>query len=212
MQVKIFQFNPIQVNTYVLSDDTGEAVIVDPGNYNAREDEMLRRHIFDNNLFVKYILNTHPHIDHILGNRWSVDEYRAPLCMHAAGKPIYGQAAAYAAVFGIDIDNGFPLPEQFLEEGDIVRYGRQQLQVLYTPGHCNGSITFYDPENRFVLCGDLIFKGSIGRYDLPTGDGKMLLKMINEKIMTLSDDVKIYSGHGDSTTVGYEKSHNLYLK
>lgn len=211
MNIRIFHFNPIQVNTYVLSDDDGEAVIVDPGNCEPRENEMLRAYITDHNLLVKYILSTHPHIDHILGNDWCVKEYRVPLCMHAAGLSIYEQAFAYAAAFGIDAGS-FPPPTLYLKDGDVMHYGCQRLQVLYTPGHCDGSITFYDPENRFVLCGDLIFENSIGRFDLPTGNENILLNTIKEKIMSLGDDVKIYPGHGDATTVGNERIHNPYLK
>lgn len=212
MSIRIFHFNPIQVNTIVLSDnESGEAVIIDPGNCNLCEDSQLQEYIHEHNLLVKYILNTHPHIDHIAGNDWCVKEYRVPLRFHAAGMPIYEKAFAYAAAFGIE-QAAFPLPTTFIKEGDVIKFGHQQLEVLYTPGHCDGSVSFLNRAEKYLICGDLIFEGSVGRSDLPTGNGELLLQMIREKIMVLEDEITIYPGHGDATTVGNEKLNNPYLQ
>lgn len=194
----------------VLHDESGEAVIVDPGNCASYEDAQLQEYIRQHQLTVKYIVNTHPHIDHIAGNAWCVQTYGAPLCGHNAGMAIYDKAFAYAAAFGMHIDT-LPYPTLFLKEGDELHFGQQCLQVLYTPGHCDGSISLYDANNKYVICGDLIFEGSVGRADLPTGNASLLIDMINQKIMTLDDDVAIYPGHGDSTTVGNERKSNPYL-
>jgi glyoxylase-like metal-dependent hydrolase (beta-lactamase superfamily II) len=105
-----------------------------------------------------------------------------------------------------------PEPAKFLKEGDEVCFGGQCLRVLYTPGHCDGSISLYDASNHFVICGDLIFEGSVGRTDLPTGSTELLLQMVREKIFTLPEDTVIYPGHGPNTTVGYEKLHNPFLQ
>ena len=210
MEIKTFHFNPIMVNTYVLSDETGEAVIVDPGNCQRYEDERIREYVASKKLKIKYIINTHPHIDHILGNPWCVAEYHPELLMHEAGMPIYNKAFAYAAAFGLETEK-MPAPDRFLQEGDVVNFGNQQLTVFYTPGHCNGSICLYSADNKLVLTGDLIFELSVGRSDLPTGNEALLLQSIHEKILTLDDDVTILSGHGDPTTVGRERKGNPFL-
>lgn len=194
----------------VLHDESGEAIIVDPGNCAAYEDAQLQEYIQQHRLTVKYIVNTHPHIDHIAGNSWCVKEYNVPLCCHQAGMSIYKKAFAYGAAFGIVIED-MPDPTLFLNENDELHFGEQCLKILYTPGHCDGSISLYDDRNQYVICGDLIFEGSVGRSDLPTGNCSLLLEMIRTKIMTLDDNVTIYPGHGDVTTVGNEKQHNPYL-
>lgn len=211
MTIRIFHFNPIQVNTMVLHDKTGEAVIVDPGNCQSYEDSQLQEYISEHKLTVKYIINTHPHIDHIAGNRWCVEEFKAPLYCHEAGMPIYNKAYAYGAAFGISADK-MPQPDMFLKEHNEIHFGNQVLEVLYTPGHCDGSISLYNAQDKFVICGDLIFEGSIGRSDLPTGNPSLLIQMIQEKILVLDDDTVIYPGHGPATTVGQEKQYNPYLQ
>lgn len=210
MTIRIFHFNPIQVNTLVLHDDTGEALIVDPGNCQSYEDAQLKEYVLTHQLKVVGIVNTHPHIDHIAGNNWCAREFNAPVWCHEAGMPIYNKSYAYAMAFGLSVDD-MPAPAKFLHEGDEVCFGAQRLQVLYTPGHCDGSISLYSAADNFVICGDLIFEGSVGRSDLPTGSHALLVQMIQEKIFTLPDDTVIYPGHGPNTTVGYEKTHNPFL-
>ncbi|MCQ2283439.1 MAG: MBL fold metallo-hydrolase [Bacteroidales bacterium] len=208
--IRTFHFNPIMVNTMVLHDDTREAIIVDPGNCSSYEDAQLQQYIDDNQLTVKYIVNTHPHVDHIAGNRWCTQTYKAPLCCHEAGMSIYNQAHAYAVAFGLQLDD-MPQPDKFLHEGDEIRFGNQILEVLYTPGHCEGSICLHHPTEKFVLCGDLIFEGSVGRSDLPTGNGAIMLQMIKNKILTLDESTVLYPGHGGTTTVDFEKMNNPFL-
>ena len=210
MEVKTFHFNPIMVNTYILSDETGEAVIVDPGNCQTYEDEQIREYVASKNLKIKYIINTHPHVDHVSGNAWCVSEYHADLLMHEAGMSIYHKAFAYAAAFGWEVSS-IPTPTRFLQEGDVVTFGKQQLKVLYTPGHCDGSICLYSADNKLIITGDLIFEQCVGRSDLPTGNEALLQQSIREKILTLDDDVTILSGHGDATTVGRERQGNAYI-
>lgn len=211
MTIRTFHFNPIMVNTLVLHDESGEAVIVDPGNCSSFEDAQLQDYVSSHQLTVKYIINTHPHIDHIAGNGWCVREFKAPLLCHQAGMPIYNKAYAYGAAFGIMADN-MPAPDRFLNEGDEIRFGSQCLQVLYTPGHCDGSVSLFDAANGYVICGDLIFEGSVGRADLPTGNMKTLLEMIKNKILPLGDDVIIYPGHGNTTSIGNERVNNFYIQ
>lgn len=210
MEIKTFHFNPLMVNTYILSDETGEAVIVDPGNSQSYEDEQIREYIAAKNLTIKYIINTHPHLDHIAGNPWCKKEFGVDVMLHEAGMKEYNRAFAYAAVFGFDIEK-MPDPDRFLNEGDEVTFGNQKLKVLYTPGHCAGSICLYSVENQVIFTGDLIFEQCVGRSDLPTGNEMELQQSIREKIFTLPDEVTILSGHGDATTVGRERHGNPYV-
>lgn len=210
LNIHIFHFNPIQVNTLVLHDDTKEAIIVDPGNCQSYEDQLLKEYILKEGLTIKAIVNTHPHIDHILGNNWCHQTFQAPIWCHEGGMTIYNKASAYAIAFGLELDT-VPKPDHFLHENDEVKFGHQTLQVLYTPGHCEGSISLYDAQNHYVICGDLLFEGSIGRSDLPSGNGALLLDMIKNKILTLPDETTIYPGHGGLTTIGHEKNTNPFL-
>lgn len=210
LTIRTFHFNALMVNTMVLHDETKEAIIVDPGNITSQEDAQLCHYIESNQLTIKAIVNTHPHIDHIAGNQWCSETYGAPICCHANGIDVYNKAYAYAAAFGTPI-NDLPQPDRLLHEGDEIVFGNQRLQVLYTPGHCDGSISILIPNEKTVICGDLLFEGSIGRSDLPTGDGATLIKMIKEKILILDDDTIIIPGHGGTTTVGNEKLYNPFL-
>ena len=210
MKIKTFHFNPLMVNTYILSDETKEAVIVDPGNCRSYEDVQIQEYVATKNLTIKYLINTHPHVDHIAGNPWCVAKYHPQVLMHEAGMKEYNRAFAYAAVFGFEIEK-MPDPDRFLQEGDVVTFGNQKLKVLYTPGHCDGSICLYSAENKVVFTGDLIFELSVGRSDLPTGNEALLQQSIREKIFTLDDEVTILPGHGDPTTVGRERKDNPFI-
>ncbi|MBO7628494.1 MAG: MBL fold metallo-hydrolase [Bacteroidales bacterium] len=213
LKIKVFNFNMIQVNTLVLYDDTKEAVIVDPGMGSFIERQELTDFVEENALEVKYILCTHPHIDHVLGNGFCVSTFKAPLLMHEAGLGIYNHSIAYGAAFGLDCDKAnFPDPDQYMKEGDVIRFGHQELQVLDTPGHADGSVCLYVPAARCVIVGDILFAGSIGRTDLPTGNHKMLIENLKTKILTLPDDTMVYTGHGPITTIGEEKRNNPFLR
>ena len=211
MDIKVFHFNPIQVNTYIVSDETGEAIIIDPGNCRSYEDEQIREYVEQKQLKLRYIVNTHPHIDHIAGNGWCVEEYGAQVLLHKAGMPIYDKAYAYAIAFGMEIDK-MPTPSKFLEENDEISIGNTSFSVFYTPGHCDGSICLYFKDEKIIFTGDLIFELSVGRSDLPTGDEEVLQKSIKEKIFALDDEVIILSGHGGKTTVGKERTLNPYIR
>ncbi|MDR1758539.1 MAG: MBL fold metallo-hydrolase [Bacteroidales bacterium] len=210
LTVKIFHFNFIQVNTYIVYDDTREAVIIDPGNYDEQENERLERFIIKEKLSIKYIINTHPHIDHILGNHFCKQKYGVPLWVHPAGMSVYQSASSYGALFHMPMPS-FPNPDCFFGEDDKVLFGRQQWDVLYTPGHCDGSICLHDTFNKLVFTGDVLFEGTIGRTDLPTGDLVLLLRSINEHLIPLEDKTLVLSGHGASTTIGNEKKNNPYF-
>lgn len=213
LKIKVFNFNMIQVNTLVLYDDTKEAVIIDPGMDNDLDRKMLSDFVNDNALKIKYIINTHPHIDHVLGNGYCVDVYKAPLLMHEAGMAVYNRSIAYGAAFGLDCDkSNFPDPVQYLHEGDRITFGHQDLQVLYTPGHADGSVCLYSSAAGCVIVGDVLFADSIGRSDLPTGNHATLIESIKTKLMTLPEITVVYPGHGPTTTIGSEKRDNPFLR
>jgi len=208
--IKTFHFNFIQVNTLVIHDETNEAVIVDPGNSNPQEDAALLEYIQKENLTIKCIVNTHPHIDHVLGNSFCKKSFNAPLCAHKAGLPIYQQSIAYGSTFGFT-QTEFPTPDQFISENDHIIFGYQKWSILETFGHADGSVCFYDAENKYVIVGDVLFEGGIGRTDLPTGNYNMLISNIQNKLMTLPDEVLVIPGHADMTTIQIEKESNPYL-
>ena len=210
LQIKTFRFNPIRVNTYVFYDDSKEAVIVDPGNVNHKESEKLLKFIEEEGLQVKYILNTHPHIDHVAGNSFCKKNFDCQLVAHEEGMPIYSQSKEYGANFGFT-ETEYPLPDYFVKDNDEIAFGHQRWKVIYTPGHADGSICFYDHEHKLVIVGDVLFEGGIGRTDLPTGDYNLLINNIRQKLLTLEDDVVVYCGHDVTTTIGEEKKNNPYL-
>lgn len=210
LTIKTFHFNFIQVNTFVLFDDTREAIIIDPGNYTAQENEHLAEFVQDEKLTIKYIINTHPHIDHIFGNNFSRNQFHGLLLMHEAGIPVYHKAGEYCSSYQLKLPE-FPTADQYIKAGDQLHFGQQVMEVLYTPGHCDGSICLLDKKNELLFTGDLLFEGSIGRTDLPTGDFDLIMKSIREQVLVLDDRVAVYPGHGDATTIGKEKQDNPYL-
>ena len=210
MIVKTFHFNPFQVNTYVLHDDTKEAIIIDPGNYSQREHEQLQEYIEKEGLSIQYVVNTHPHVDHVAGNKWCVEHYHCPVYIHEKAMKIYQQTHIYCAVLGMEMEH-CPEPAKLLQEGDILTFGNQKLRVLYTPGHADGSICLYVESHKMVFVGDVLFAGSVGRTDLPTGSTPVLMQSIREKLMTLPDETTVFCGHEITTTIGYERIHNPFI-
>jgi glyoxylase-like metal-dependent hydrolase (beta-lactamase superfamily II) len=209
-QIKIFQFNDFQVNTFVIWDDTKECVIIDPGCFSEGECRVLTDFIAGNGLRAVRLLNTHYHIDHILGNKQVRDFYRLRVEAHGAGSPFWNNAVMWAASFGVEQDD-LVAPDVFLKDGDEICFGHSVLKVLYTPGHADGSVCFYNENERYVIVGDVLFYSSIGRTDLPTGNYDVLKQSIMEKLFTLPDDVTVYPGHGTKTTIGFERMNNPFL-
>ncbi len=210
IHIHSFTFGPFQENTYILWDDTLECLIIDPGNSNALENKKLSDFISESNLKPVKLILTHAHIDHINGNRYVLDTYGLLPEMHKDDLFFIDRHAASGAMYGISVDPS-PKPEKFIEEGDVISFGNSQLQVLHTPGHAPGHITFYNKAEGFMISGDVLFYGSIGRTDLPMGDYDALISSIKNKLFPLGDTMKVYSGHGPSTTIGFEKANNPFL-
>ena len=210
ISVKLFTFGPFQENTYVLFNETKDCIIIDPGCYEPNEKRQLADFIESKNLKPVKLLNTHSHIDHILGNNFVAGKYKLILEMHELDVPLLKAAPSYGQMWGIQAEPS-PEPGVLLKEGDEVSFGNSKLKVIETPGHSAGSISFFNKETNFVIGGDVLFYGSIGRTDLPGGDFDTLIRSIKEKLFPLGDECKVYSGHGPATTIGFEKDNNPFL-
>lgn len=204
-------FNPFQENTYLVYDDTGDCVIFDPGCYENHEKEALVRKIEELGLHPVRLINTHCHIDHVFGNRFIADRYELPLEIHRGEVPVLEAVEQSAMFFGIPYPEPSPKAEKFIEGGDAVCFGDTQLEAILTPGHSPASLSFYCAEDAFVIAGDVLFQGSIGRTDLPGGDFNTLINSIRTKLFPLGDAVTVYPGHGPETTVGAERNGNPFL-
>ncbi len=210
LQLKKFVFNPFQVNAFVLFDESRECVLIDPAVSTDAELQQLTDFIKKNNLQPVLLINTHSHIDHLLGNYETSNKFGLKLAAHPAGQPFIDRAHDSAARFGL------PLPHTkkidiLLEDGQEIAFGNSKLKVMYTPGHADGSICLYAGEAGIVISGDVLFKDSIGRTDLPTGDYDLLQKSIWGKLFTLPDETVVYPGHGPETTIGSEKVNNPFV-
>jgi hydroxyacylglutathione hydrolase len=209
LTVKSFTFFPefFGENTYVVSDETGACVVIDPGCHHRHERDELIAYIEGNGLKLELVLNTHCHIDHILGNAMLVNRYKVPLLAHKEDLYNLVGAEAFARMWGLSIDPS-PEPDRFIEEGDVVKFGTTELEVIFTPGHCKGHVSFFHRPSQQVFSGDVLFKDSVGRVDLPGGSASVLIDSILNKLFPLGDAVKVYAGHMEPTTIGRERLHN----
>ncbi len=210
-QIKAFTFNPVQENTYLLYNEHNECIIIDPGCYFDAEKEELKSFIADRKLQPKILLNTHCHLDHVFGNKFIAEEFKLTLNTHQREKEILEMAPASGLMFNLPFDN-YQGDVVYLEEGDFVTLREDKLEVIHAPGHSPGSICFYCEKQHFIIGGDVLFKNSIGRTDLPYGSHETLLKNIKEKLFKLPEDVKVYPGHGPATTIGQEMKENPFLQ
>jgi len=210
IRIERFVFNPFQVNTYVIHDDTGECIIIDAACYTEEEKSALTGFIQHKKLRPVRLIDTHCHIDHILGNNYICRYYNLGLEIHPEGLSFHKNARNQGIAFGFSVEV-LDEPSGYLAEGDQVIFGSSSLDVLYTPGHVNGSICLVEHSQGFVVTGDVLFNGSIGRTDLPTGNYALLIKSIREKLLTLPDHYIVYPGHGPETTIGTERASNPFL-
>jgi len=210
INIKIFVFNAFQENTFLLFDETKECVIIDAGCNEEVEFSQIDEFIKENNLVLKSIINTHCHIDHIMGNSYLVNKYKVQSIAHKEDLPLIERSKDMAAAFGFDVQEP-PIPNQFVNEGDEIRFGNTVLNVKHVPGHSPGSIALYNDIEKFVIVGDVLFAGGIGRTDLPGGDYDTLIASIKDKLFTLNGDVVVYPGHGESTTIAQEKESNPFF-
>jgi len=210
LQVKFFSFSPVQENTYVLFNQSGNAIIIDPGCYFSAEQEMLKEFLKSKNLSPVQLINTHCHLDHVFGLKWVNEEFGLELYIHPNEEIMLQFAPESGKKWGLPFEN-YNGPLHFLHEGDIIKLDEDELKVIEAPGHSPGSICFYCEAQKFIIGGDVLFRESIGRTDLPGGNHELLIKNIKEKLLILPDETVVYSGHGMPTTIGHEKENNPFL-
>ena len=210
IKVEKFVVNPLGENSYIISDDTGECIFVDPGFYYEEEYEEVKAFIVDNNLVPVKITNTHCHFDHIMGVEFVRNEFDIPFCAHRADAFWVEKAIDQGRMFGFEMKTVSPIDE-FLKEEEFVEFGNSKLKIIHVPGHSPGHIVFYSPVDKILIAGDVLFYGSIGRTDLPGGNHETLISGIKDKLFRLPPATKVFCGHGPETTLGFEKSTNPFL-
>jgi glyoxylase-like metal-dependent hydrolase (beta-lactamase superfamily II) len=210
MKIKQFTFNAFSENTYVAYDETLACVIIDAGCSNTLEQNELLSFIGTQNLCISALIQTHGHIDHVMGLSFLVTKFNAPLSAHIGDEFLMQQAPQMAARYGLQSDL-VPEITQYLSETDTISFGNSTLKILHVPGHSPGSLVFWSEADNFVVVGDVLFGGSIGRTDLPGGNYEQLIEGIQTKLMTLPDKTIVYSGHGAPTTIGKERISNPFL-
>jgi hydroxyacylglutathione hydrolase len=209
-KVQSFVNNPYQENTYILFDESGQCAIIDPGMYTAAEQNAVVSFISQNNLKPVLLLNTHCHIDHVLGNKFVLDQYGLKPRFHKGESEVLEAVVAYAPMMGIRYEVS-PLPDEYLPETGTVSFGNTTLKLIFAPGHSPAHLCFYDENANYLIGGDVLFRSSIGRTDLPGGSFVQLVDNIEQKLFTLPDSCTVYPGHGPETTIGYEKQTNPFL-
>ncbi len=211
LQVKRLILNPFQENTYIIYDQPGEAIIIDPGCYDKSDFDEVKWFIDSNDLKVKRLILTHGHIDHILGIDKLKELYNVTCIAHADDIPLIETSPKHGLMFGLSLDKA-PAIDAFINDGDKISLGKSTIEVIHTPGHSLGGVCFLLPEEKMLFTGDTLFNGSIGRTDLPGGNYEILIKSIKNRIIPLGDDFTIYPGHGDSSTIGFERKNNPFLQ
>jgi glyoxylase-like metal-dependent hydrolase (beta-lactamase superfamily II) len=211
VQIERFVFNNFMVNTYLLYDETGECIVIDAACYEEQETMELASFLENKNLKLVRNLNTHCHIDHVLGNDFIFETYRLRPEYHKNSVPFFHTAKEIGSSFGFKIER-IPDPLRFIEDGEEIRWGNSSLTALFTPGHAEGSLCFYNQPQGFVITGDVLFKDTIGRTDLPSGDFDQLMRSIKTKLFTLPGETIVYPGHGPETSIGYEMENNQFIR
>ena len=210
IHLRKFTFNPVGVNAYVLWDETKEAIVIDPACSNRAEEEQLSRFISELRLEVVGLYNTHGHFDHLMGNNFAAAKWNLTCKIHADDLPLATEAAKHALMFGIRMPS--PNMDMELLSAKDVTFGSSSLKVINVPGHSRGSLAYYAEIEKFIVVGDILFEGSVGRTDLPGGDHNQLISGIKSKLLPLGDDITVYSGHGNETNLGKERRYNPFLQ
>jgi hydroxyacylglutathione hydrolase len=209
INVKTFTFNALQENTYLLYDETKECVLIDPGCYDKEEEQELRDFIEENGLKPVKLLNTHCHVDHVLGNRFVKELYSLKLYTSKEEEAALRSVKLYAPLYGFTKYSETEVDE-IIKEGDLITFGNSTLEILFVPGHSVGHLAFINKEQKICISGDVLFNQSVGRWDLPGGNQETLFNSILTKLYKLSDDIVVYPGHGPETTIGREKRTNPF--
>ena len=211
MTVKTFTFGPFQENTYLVYDETKEAIIIDAGCLFDSEKSILVKFIEANQLILKRIINTHLHLDHQFGNKFLTEKYKLLPEACVEDEFLLDNISNQAKKFGLNINESAQELGNYIVNNQIINFGNSVFKALHVPGHSPGSMAFYAEKEAVLFAGDVLFRGSIGRTDLPKGDYATLIRSISNNLLTLPDETLVYSGHGPTTTIGFERINNPYL-
>jgi hydroxyacylglutathione hydrolase len=211
MTVKTFTFNPFQENTFIVYDDTNEAIVIDAGCLEQYEKDELKNYIDNNKLILKRVINTHLHLDHQFGNKFLFDTYGLLPEACIEDEFLLANVVDQARSFGFPVTDEAQALGAYITENQEISFGNSSFITFHVPGHSPGSMAFYSEDEGILIAGDVLFKGSIGRTDLPKGDYATLINSITKKLLPLPDTTTVYCGHGPSTTIGYEKKNNPFL-
>ena len=212
MELKRFAFNPVDVNCYILWDESKEAVLIDAAVLFDEEKEELKSFILANGLTVKHHLNTHLHFDHIFGNPFVEQEFGVKSSSNDKDWPWAETISERVARFGLRYNEKIPAIGTVLHDGDIVTFGNCAIKAIHVPGHSPGSLAYYVAEENVLFSGDALFHGSIGRTDFADADYDTLIESVKNKLLSLPDETRVFPGHGDSTSIGFEKQYNRFLQ
>jgi glyoxylase-like metal-dependent hydrolase (beta-lactamase superfamily II) len=210
IKIQKFVVNPLGENSFILSDESGECIFIDPGFYYHEEHQEIKDYVETNQLKPVKITNTHCHFDHIMGVEFAREEYNIPFCAHADDAFWVERAVNQGEMFGFEMNPVQPI-DVFLKENEYVEFGNSRLKIIHIPGHAPGHVVFYSEKENFLIAGDVLFYGSIGRTDLPGGNYETLISNIKNKLFVLPENTRVYCGHGPETILGFEKSTNPFL-
>jgi len=211
LQIQGFVFNFASENTYILYNENKNAWLFDPGNANEQETKAIENFITENKLKIEKILLTHAHIDHILGLQWAFDTYKVPVTMHQDDKEVLDMFQVSGMRFGMEL-NHINVDIEYVKEGDQLDFEGEKFKIYHVPGHSPGSVVYHNDNQKFMISGDVLFEGSIGRTDLYKGNHEQLINGIKTKFFILDDETQVFSGHGNPTKIGFEKEYNPFFK
>lgn len=211
LQIQGFVFNFASENTYLLYNENKNAWLIDPGNMSEQETQAIESFITENGLKIQKILLTHAHIDHVLGLQWAFNKFQTPVYMHQEDQDVLDMLQASGLRFGMNIDP-VKVDIEYIQEGDELELDGEKFKIYHVPGHSPGSIVYHNENQKFMLSGDVLFEGSIGRTDLYKGNHEQLITGIKTKLFVLDDDTQVFSGHGNPTKIGFEKEFNPFFK
>ncbi len=209
-KIQAFVFNFASENTYVLYNENNNAWIIDPGNKTEQETELIANFINDNNLTVKKIVLTHAHIDHVLGLQWAFDTFKVPVTLHKDDQEVLDMLQASGLRFGFQVE-AVKVNTEYINEGDELDFDGEKFKIYHVPGHSPGSVVYHNETQNFIISGDVLFEGSIGRTDLYKGNYEQLINGIKTKLFVLKDETQVFSGHGNPTSIGFEKQYNPFF-
>lgn len=211
LQIQGFVFNFASENTYIIYNENKNAWLIDPGNMNAQETQAISNFITENGLKIQKILLTHAHIDHVFGLQWAFDTFKVPVNMHPEDQEVLDMLQASGIRFGMNI-NPVKVDIEYVKEGDELDLDGEKFKIYHVPGHSPGSVVYHHENQKFMISGDVLFEGSIGRTDLYKGNYEQLIEGIKTKLFILDGDTQVFSGHGNPTTIGFEKQYNPFFK